>query len=263
MAAEKWKTKSAIMGSAATEALVELADPKPGMHVLDLASGTGEPGISLAQRVSPGGHVTAVDLSAELLELAAQRAINKNLSNFSTRQADAHELPFPDRSFDLATCRFGVMFFGDVKQALSELHRVLRPRARACLAAWGLFEQPYWQTTMRIVHRHVGGELLEGEGDPFRFSTAGLLSEALRSAGFREVEESERTVPWVWRGTAEEVFEYAREVSTPFRAMLARVPEKKWPAILSEAHAAINRYRVGDEIHFGAVIVMASGRTSE
>jgi ubiquinone/menaquinone biosynthesis C-methylase UbiE len=146
------------MGSAVTEALVDYADPKPGMQVLDLASGTGEPGISLAQRLAPDGQVTAVDLSAELLELAAQRASKKNLTNFSIQQADAHELPFPDRSFDLATCRFGAMFSGDVKQALAELQRVLRPRARACFAAWGPFEQPYWQTTMKIVHRHAGGD---------------------------------------------------------------------------------------------------------
>jgi ubiquinone/menaquinone biosynthesis C-methylase UbiE len=249
------------MGSGVTDALVEYADPGPGMQVLDLASGTGEPGISLAARVMPGGRVTALDLSAELLELAAQRASKKNLTNFSIQQADAHQLPFPDRTFDLATCRFGVMFFGDVKQALAELQRVLKPRARACFAAWSSLEQPYWQTTMKIVHRHVGGELLEaGGGDPFRFSGKGSLSEALRSAGFREVEESERKVPWVWPGSTQEVFEYAQAVSTPFRAMLERVPEKKWPAILAQVHAAIDRYRVEDEIRFGAVVVLASGK---
>jgi ubiquinone/menaquinone biosynthesis C-methylase UbiE len=249
------------MGSAVTEALVDYASPQLGMRILDLASGTGEPGISLAQRVATDGQVTAVDLSAELLELAAQRASKRNLTNFSTQQADAHELPFPDRTFDLATCRFGVMFFGDVKQALAELQRVLKPRARACFAAWGPFEQPYWQTTMKIVHGHVGGELLDaGQGDPFRFSAAGSLSEALRSASFREVEESVKNVPWVWRGSTEELFEYASAVSTPFRAMLSRVPERKWPAIRTQVHAAIDRYRVGDEIQFGAVVVLASGK---
>ena len=80
MAAEKWKAKSAAIGSAVTEALVEYSRPLPDMRVLDLASGTGEPGISLAQRVGPRGSVTAVDQSAELLEIAAERARNKNLS---------------------------------------------------------------------------------------------------------------------------------------------------------------------------------------
>jgi SAM-dependent methyltransferase len=261
VAAEKWKAKSAVMGSAVTEALLEYAGPEAGMLALDLASGTGEPGISVARCVGPGGRVTAVDQSAELLELAAQRARSKNFANFFTQQADAHQLPFPDRSFDLATCRFGVMFFHDPVGALRELRRVLKPAARACFAVWGSFEQPYWQTTMKIVHRHVGGPILApGDPDPFRFSAAGSLSEVLRAAGFSEVEESERNVAWTWRGSAEEVFEYARAVSTPYRAMLDRVPEERWPTILSEVHAAINQYRVGNEIRFGAVAVLASGK---
>ena len=113
VAAEKWKAKSAALGNAVTEALVEYSRPLPDMRVLDLASGTGEPGISLAQRVGPQGSVTAVDQSSELLDIAAERARNKKLLNFTTQQADAHHLPFADQSFDLATCRFGVMFFSD------------------------------------------------------------------------------------------------------------------------------------------------------
>src|ERR1700758_2762209 len=63
IAAEKWKAQSAAMGRAATDALVEYARPKPGMNVLDLAAGTGEPGISIAHRIGPEGHVTALDMS--------------------------------------------------------------------------------------------------------------------------------------------------------------------------------------------------------
>jgi len=249
------------MGSGVTEALVEYAAPRPGMNVLDLASGTGEPGITLAQRVAPGGQVTAVDLNAELLELAAQRARNRNLTNFSIQQADAHELPFPDQSFDLATCRFGVMFFRNVNQALAELRRLLKTGARACFAVWGSIDQPYWETTMKIVQKYAGGDLLEpGGADPFRFSAEGSLSRALGAAGFRDVEESERNVPWIWRGSAEEVFEYATAVSVPFRAMLDRVPAEKWPDVRAESYAAIEQYRVGDEIRFGAVVILASGK---
>ena len=261
VAAEKWKAKSAALGNAVTEAIVEYSRPLPDMLVLDLASGTGEPGISLAQRVGPQGSVTAVDQSSELLEIAAERARNKELANFTTQQADAHQLPFAGQSFDLATCRFGVMFFSDARRALAELRRVLKPGARACFAAWGPMEQPYWQTTMKIVHKHVGGAMLQpGVSDPFRFSAAGSLSEALKAAGFREVEESTQNLPWTWPGTAEEVFEYFCQVSAPFRPMLERVPEEEWPAIRAEAKAAIERYRVGDEIRFGAEVVLASGK---
>ncbi len=235
VAAEKWKAKSAAMGTTVTEALVEYSRPLPDMRVLDLASGTGEPGISLAQRV-PQGSVTAVDQSVELLDIAAGRARNKNLLNFATQQADAHQLPFADQSFDLATCRFGVMFFSDAQRALAELRRVLKPGTRACFAAWGPMEQPYWQTTMKIVHRHVGGTMFQpGGADPFRFSAAGALSEVLSASGFHEVEESTQHLPWTWPGDAEEVFEYACAVAAPFRPMLERVGADEWPLIRAEA----------------------------
>ena len=261
VAAEKWKAKSAYMGGAVTRALVEYAQPATGMRVLDLATGTGEPGISLAELVGEGGSVTGVDQSAELLEVAAERARKKRLANFEIRQADAHALPFADQSFDLAACRFGVMFFANAARALGELRRVLKPGARACFAAWGSVEQPYWQTTMKIVQRHAGETLTAPAGaDPFRYSAAGSLSEVLRAAGFGEVEESTRNLPWTWMGDAEEVFEYACAVAAPFRPMLERVGEANWPALRAEAAAAMERYRVGDEIRFGADVVFASGR---
>jgi SAM-dependent methyltransferase len=249
------------MGQPVTEALVEYAQPKPGMRVLDLASGTGEPAISLASRVGAEGHVTALDQSADLLKIAEGRAEARGLANFSTRQADAHSLPFPDNSFDLATCRFGVMFFGDCVGALRELHRVLRPGARACFVAWGSFEQPYWESMMGVVHRHVGGPLLKRGGpDPFRFAEPGSLSAAMRSAGFAGVEEDTRTLPWIWPGTVEDVWEQAQAVAVPFRPMLDRVPAEMWPKIHADVQAAVGKYSDGEKVAFSATVVLASGR---
>ena len=259
IAAEKWKAKSAAMGRDVTQALVEYARPQPGMNVLDLATGTGEPAISLASRVAPGGHVSALDLSPELLEIAADRARQRGLTNFATRQADAHDLPFADASFDLVTSRFGVMFFRDCVQAMREAHRVLKPAARACFLAWGPFQQPYWSTTMEVVHEHIGGALLPPGGpNPFRFAEPGSLSRVLREAGFAEVEEETRTLPWSWPGTPEEVWEQAQAVSTPFLPLLQRVPVEKWDEINRAVYAAIGKYVVGDKIEFGATVVLAS-----
>jgi SAM-dependent methyltransferase len=261
VAAEKWKTKSAAMGQSVTDALVEYAQPAPGMQVLDLASGSGEPAISLASRVGRHGHVTALDLSADLLEIAAKRARARELNNFITQQADAHSLPFPDDSFDLATSRFGVMFFRDPGLAFRELRRALRPAARACFLAWGPFDQPYWQSMMGVVHRHVGGPLLQPGGpDPFRFAAPGSLSEILRSAGYNAVEEETKTLPWTWPGPVEEVWEQAQAVAVPFRPMLERVPEDQWPQIHAEVHAAVRQYSDGEKIAFGASVVLASGK---
>jgi SAM-dependent methyltransferase len=261
IAAEKWKAKSAAMGQPVTDALVEYSQPATGMRVLDLASGTGEPAIGLASRVGADGHVTALDLSAELLAIAAQRAQARGLKNFTTQQADAHSLPFADNSFDLATSRFGVMFFGDPVLALQELRRVLRPGARACFLAWGPFDQPYWQSMMGVVHRQVGGPLLQSDGpDPFKFAAPGSLSAVLRSAGFSAVEEETKTLPWAWPGSVEEVWEQNQAVAVPFRPMLERVPAEKWPQIHAEVHAAVQQYVDGEKIAFGVSVVLASGQ---
>jgi len=260
VASDKWKAKSAAMGKAVTAALVEYAQAKPGVRVLDLASGTGEPAISLAMLVGSQGRVTALDLSADLLDIAKRRAQERGLDNFFTEQADAQALPFDDNSFDLATCRFGVMFFRDAVLALRELHRVLNAGARACFLAWGPFEQPYWQSTMGVVHRGVGGPLLPPGGpDPFRFAQPGSLSAVLRSAGFRAVEEETKTLPWTWPGAPEEVWEQAQGVAVPFRPMLDRVPAEMRPQVQEDVLAAIAQYVRGENIEFGASVVLASG----
>jgi ubiquinone/menaquinone biosynthesis C-methylase UbiE len=188
VASEKWKAKSAAMGRAVTDALVEFSRPQAGMRVLDLASGTGEPAITLAGRVGAQGQVIGLDLSADLLEIAEKRARDRGLTNFTTQQADAHSLPFADSSFDLATSRFGVMFFRDPELAFRELLRVMRPGARACFLAWGSFEQPYWQSMMGLVHRHVGGPLLPSDGpNPFRYAEPGRGGMGVPSIGGRSV----------------------------------------------------------------------------
>src|SRR5437867_6872341 len=143
IASEKWKIKSAAMGRDATDVLVDYTRPTPGMKILDLASGTGEPAITIASRIGPEGHVIALDLSPELLQIAEERAGERDLTNLTTRQADANNLPFPDQSFDLVTSRFGVMFLDE--DALRESCRVLRPSSRACSLAWARCAQPSGQ----------------------------------------------------------------------------------------------------------------------
>ena len=260
VAAEKWKAKSAAMGRNVTESLVEYARPVAGMNVLDLASGTGEPAITLAGRVGPRGHVTALDLSAELLAIADQRAKARKLANFSIQQADAHHLPFESDAFDLATSRFGVMFFADCDQALREVHRVLKAGARACFTAWGPFDQPYW-SSIGIVHKHVGGPLLApGTANMFAFAEPQALSDCLCKAGFGEVEQKSVTVPWTWPGTPEEVWEYIQSASTPFQPLLKNVPEQAWEPIRREVLSAIHNYYDGERVAFGATVVLASGK---
>jgi len=249
------------MGRDVTEALVDYAQSREGMNVLDIASGTGEPAITIASRIGPTGRVAASDLSADLLAIASQRARQRGFDHVSTHQADAQSLPFADDSFDLATCRFGVMFFPDVQRALRELMRVLKTGARACFAVWGPKEQPYFSSSIAIVHEHIGGPLIApGSPDPFRFAQPGSLSRALNDAGFAEVHEETRILPWTWPGSAEEVWEQQQAVAAPFRALLNRVPADRWPELNEEIYSAIRKYKDGDNLKFTATIIFASGR---
>jgi ubiquinone/menaquinone biosynthesis C-methylase UbiE len=259
VAAEKWKAKSAAMGRAVTEALVEYASPQPGMHVLDVASGTGEPAISLADRVGREGRVIALDLSSDLLEIAAKRAQQRGFENLYLHQGDAQALPFADSIFDLATSRFGVMFFSDIQKALRELHRVLRPGARACFTAWGPFEQPYWQSTIGVVARRLGGPIIAEGHDPFRFGEPGSLSSEMKRAGFVELEEQTRSLPWPWPGPPEEMWEQVQAVAAPFRPLLSRVPKDLWPSVTAEVMREVGKFADERGVHFEAVVVMASG----
>jgi SAM-dependent methyltransferase len=260
IASEKWKAKSAAMGREVTDALVDYARPRPGMKVLDLASGTGEPAISLAVRVGSEGHVTALDLSSELLEIAAERAHERGLTNFSTKQADAQQLPFSNQSVDLVTSRFGVMFFQDCEKALREVHRVLKPGARCCFLVWGPFEQPYFSSMIGVVVKHVGGPAIAPGGpDPFRYAQPGSLSSVMRKAGFSNVEEETRSLPWTWPGTAEEVWQQVQAVAAPFLPLLQRIPTGERDEIDREVRAAIQQYADGNSIKFSAVVVLASG----
>ena len=133
----KWNPKMVIQSFAATEAIVSLAQVKPGMSVLDLASGSGQPALTLARKVGPEGRVTATDLVPPMLAIAEENARKEGIGNMTFQQADAEELPFSDESFDVVTCRFGVMFFPSCRRALGEIKRVLKPGGRVAFGAWG------------------------------------------------------------------------------------------------------------------------------
>jgi ubiquinone/menaquinone biosynthesis C-methylase UbiE len=260
-ASQKWRRQSAAMGAGVTQAIVQLAAARAGMQVLDLACGTGEPAISLASQVGPQGRVSGIDINAELLEIARDRAQQRSLSNIEFRQGDAHALPFASETFDLVTSRFGVMFFEDIVRALGEARRVLRPAGRIALLAWGPFEQPYFLSTVAIVRRHVRASTLQpGTLNMFRFAQPGSLTAALKQAGFTRIEERTVTVPWNWPGPPEEVWEYFREITVPFRPLLSGIPPDKAEQVNAEVIASVRRHYDGKQVNFTAEVVLASAQ---
>jgi ubiquinone/menaquinone biosynthesis C-methylase UbiE len=258
-ASQRWRRQAAAMGRAMTDAIVEEAQVERGMRVLDVASGTGEPAISIAVQLQGTGHVVATDVSSEPLKVGQERARERELTNIEFVPADVHQLPFLDASFDRVTCRLGVMFFADLPRALREIHRVLKPDGRASLLAWGPMEQPYFDTTLGIVLRSSPGLRLPASGESmFKFGVPGTLSAAFREAGFERMSEAIREVPWNWPGTPEDLWEWFREVTIPFKPLLQAIPAEQREEVHARVMAALHRHYDGSEVQFVAKIVMGS-----
>jgi SAM-dependent methyltransferase len=257
-AGDRFKAQSAEMGAAVTEAIVEEAQVAPGMQVLDIACGSGEPSISIAALLNGTGRVVGVDFAAAPLEVARERAAKRDLKNVEYQQADVHALPFAAESFDRVTSRLGVMFFGDLAKALSEMRRVLKPGGRVSLLTWGVLKQPYFAATIGAILK-VKPELeVPASGRVmFKFGVPGTLSAALGAAGFSPVAERLRELRWNWHGTPEEMWDYFRGVTVPFRALLEQVQGD--PAVNDAVLTALRERFDGEWIRFEAQMIVASG----
>ncbi|HZI57760.1 MAG TPA: methyltransferase domain-containing protein [Verrucomicrobiae bacterium] len=254
-ASQKWRKQSAAMGSDMTRALVDAAQVGPGMRVLDIACGTGEPAISLATLLKNSGEVVGVDLSPAPLQIAAERAAQRGLTNARFQQADAHDLPFPDDFFDCITSRLGVMFFFDLPRALAEMRRVLKPGGRATLLVWGPIDQPYFETTVGTVLRMLPDIGMPDSGKKmFALGSEEVLAKALQESGFTHAEERIVKVPRTWSGTPEEVWEYFQEVTVPFAPLLKSIPAERRQEIDAEVLGAIGKYSDGTTIKFTATV---------
>lgn len=257
-AASRWERPSAEMGRGATDALLDIAQPRPGMQVLDVACGSGAPALPIARLIAPTGHVTATDITPDPLLIAAERARERGLTNITFQRADAQALPFEGARFDLVTCRFGVMFFPDLARALGEMHRVLRPGGRVALLAWGPFEQPYFGCTAAVVMRHTGAALPPSAQAMFKFAAPGTLAAALRQAGFRDAEDETRSVPWTWPETVAELWGYFQAVTIPFRPLLEQIRPEQHDAVTRDVHAALQHFWDGKQVNLTAQVVLAS-----
>jgi ubiquinone/menaquinone biosynthesis C-methylase UbiE len=260
----KWRASGPSWSQGVTDAIVEAAQARPGHRVLDLASGSGQPAISLAKAVAPDGRVTATDMSAGMLKIAEECAAREGVSNMAFRQADAENLPFADAEFDAVTCRCGVMFFPDAVRALRECCRVLKPGGRVAFVAWGPPEQVFFGATVGVLKNYV--ELPRPEpGAPhvFRFAQAGTLRAVLDEAGFANVREEPRSIPVAWPGPPEQFWEQFRESAAPFRKIIADLAPDVRRRVDADVLAALSKHYDGEQVRFLADIVLATGVRAE
>lgn len=171
-----------------SERCVDLVSPRPGEHVLDVATGPGVAAFIAAEKVGPEGLVVASDISEKMVEATRAEAERRGVTNMRFERADAEDLGFPDGSFNAVLCVLGLMFPADPQRAIEQMYRVVKPGGRIAVCVWGRRERCGWSPIFPIVESRV-----ESDVCPlfFQLGFEGALTRAFTQAGF-EVNSEER-----------------------------------------------------------------------
>jgi SAM-dependent methyltransferase len=227
-------------GQAVSRSLVELARIGPGDAVLDVAAGYGEPGLTAARAVVPGGRVVCTDISGAMLAVGRERAAAAGLDNLEFLESDAEELAFEEASFDAVLSRQGLQFLPDVPGVLARLHSFLKPHGRLAAAVWGPPQAVQFAAPVPLIRAELGlPPPPAGIPGPFALANPDQLAALVEAAGFTDVETG--TVTAVYQtDSAELATRWLREVAPPITALVdpqpPEVQERVW-AKVTEAWA--------------------------
>jgi ubiquinone/menaquinone biosynthesis C-methylase UbiE len=168
-----------------SERMLDLANLRSGMRLIDLASGCGEPALRAAHRVGARGSVLGVDVSEARLAQAREKAQRGGISNLELRLANAESLDgLPSEEFDAATARWGLMYMSAPAKALANVRRVLQPGAPFVAEFWAEPERVPWAALARGVlarYRDVPSINPEAPG-PFRYADLSHIERDLNHA---------------------------------------------------------------------------------
>ena len=232
------------------DAIIEALQIQNDDIVLDVASGTGEPGLTIAGMVK-NGKVTATDVADQMLVIAKENAERKQLHNFDTRPCDVCELPFDESSFSKISCRMGFMFFPDMQMASNEMYRVLRPGGRIATAVWAGPENNVWITSiMGVISRNIP-TTPPPPGSPgmFRCAAPGFIKSLMENSGFKNVNENLITGKTVY-DDFDHFWDMMNEVAAPVVGALSQADEETRKKVRSEVQELSEKYKTGKGLEF-------------
>ena len=245
---EKWDDLVLGMIQPVGDEMLDLLGVREDAHHLDVASGTGEPGLTIATQAAKG-HVVLTDPAAGMLEVAKRSATARGVHNVEFHVCGADDLPFPDASFDSISCRFGFMFFPDIPVALRELTWVLKPGGKICTAVWAQPQGNPWATIpMGAIATEV--ELPATPPDApslFRCATPGAIGEAMAAEGLHDVRESDVRAT-LTASSADEYWQYMTDVAAPVIAGLSLVDEEARDRIRALVVGEVKSFEAGGRV---------------
>lgn len=255
---DRWADDLAKVAPRFNAPLIEAASIDRGDRVLDLASGAGEPALTIAGLLGRDGRITASDFSLEMLAGSRRRAEAAGLGNLDFSIADMQALPFADESFDVVTCRFGIMFVPDPDAAIAEAHRVLRGGGRAAFLVWGpLSDITMFRVLDQVSQTYLDEPMSRRALTPFRFGEPRALMAAMTKAGFVDIAEDE--IRFTGDAPADIPFWRANLEMSYGTALDALDPDAR-RAMEAEIRQAFQAYRADDKIKLDVHIRIYSAR---
>jgi ubiquinone/menaquinone biosynthesis C-methylase UbiE len=238
----------------AHDCLMELADPKQGENVMDVASGTGLVTFRLAEKVGTSGHVLGADISEEMVSKARHIAEHGGISNVSFQRMEVEEMAVDDQLFDLVVCALGLMYVPEVDTAFNEMYRVLKLGGRAAVAVWGQRKNCGWADIFPIVDSRVSSDVCPLF---FQLGTGDLLKHAYQQAGFIniQVRQIATTLEYIDGESACE----AAFLGGPVALAYARFNDRVKAEAKAEYIESIERYRTRSGYAIPGEFVVATG----
>jgi len=233
---------------AVTRRMLELAAIKAGHHVLDIASGTGEPSISAAHLAGDTGKVIGTDLTEEMLAFAREKAGQAGVSNIEFRCVDGETLDFPAGTFDAVTIRWGLMFMPEPVACLQQAHDVMKDNARIAIACWSTPDKnPFVGLLMQSL-----GEYMDIPKPPpgtpgiFAMADPDRLHGTIAAAGFRDIilEELEVDVLEVPDGQA--YWDVISDLAAPVMRLVDQLDDKSRESYIKDVIDAANICKQGE-----------------
>ena len=261
---DKYRVLIAQMFAPLTSGLVEEARIGIGQKVLDVGGGSGEPSLTISGIVGPTGSVMYTDPVDSMVETAQAEAGRRGLTNIQFRQCSANDLPFPDKTFDLAVARLSAMFFVDPVRGIQEALRVVRNDGCVSFAVWGAKEaNPFFSTVSDVFDRFVESPTEDPDApDAFRFAAPGKLAGILKDAGAKNVIERQLHFPIKATISFEQFWQLRTEMSESLREKIAGLTPAQLPIIKQTVAGAARRYFVSGKMSFPAEALIVSGRKS-
>lgn len=229
-------------------------------EVLDVACGTGEPGLTIAA-IAKNGKVTGTDLADQMLEIARANASDKKINNYETKACDVCDLPFDENTFDKISCRMGFMFFPDMQLAADEMFRVLKPGGKLATAVWSTADENKWiAIIMNIINKNMHlPSPPAGAPGMFRCGSSGFIKSIMEKSGFKKIKEQEIKGKVLY-DDFEHLWQMMNDVAAPVVGALGKADEGMKEKIKNEVQQICRQYQTdkGLELDYGSIIISGS-----